>query len=154
MHFFLALSYYLSPGFALLRFTSTRTPAITGRSSPLMCGLLPPPPQTNKVAVCNTAYSDRFSCLFIFLTNLVHKTKGAASVFSSGRYCHWSQQLPDLYPPVLCSPRCFLLGNVLSYWCFSPGFSMQDLVDQGVRCIILTSGTLSPLDSFTSEMRM
>uniref|UniRef100_A0A665WEZ2 Regulator of telomere elongation helicase 1 n=1 Tax=Echeneis naucrates TaxID=173247 RepID=A0A665WEZ2_ECHNA len=47
-----------------------------------------------------------------------------------------------------------LLGNVLSYWCFSPGFSMQDLVNQGVRCIILTSGTLSPLTSFTSEMRI
>uniref|UniRef100_A0A665WFB9 Regulator of telomere elongation helicase 1 n=1 Tax=Echeneis naucrates TaxID=173247 RepID=A0A665WFB9_ECHNA len=45
-------------------------------------------------------------------------------------------------------------GNVLSYWCFSPGFSMQDLVNQGVRCIILTSGTLSPLTSFTSEMRI
>ncbi|XP_050926955.1 regulator of telomere elongation helicase 1 isoform X2 [Lates calcarifer] len=45
-------------------------------------------------------------------------------------------------------------GNVLSYWCFSPGFSMQDLVNQGVRCIILTSGTLSPLSSFTSEMRI
>lgn len=45
-------------------------------------------------------------------------------------------------------------GNILSYWCFSPGFSMQDLVSQGVRCIILTSGTLSPLSSFTSEMRI
>nr|XP_057907226.1 regulator of telomere elongation helicase 1 isoform X2 [Doryrhamphus excisus] len=45
-------------------------------------------------------------------------------------------------------------GNILSYWCFSPGFSMQDLVNQGVRCIILTSGTLSPLDSFTAEMRI
>ncbi|XP_059189945.1 regulator of telomere elongation helicase 1 [Centropristis striata] len=45
-------------------------------------------------------------------------------------------------------------GNVLSYWCFSPGYSMQDLVRQGVRCIILTSGTLSPLSSFTSEMRI
>ncbi|XP_072224081.1 regulator of telomere elongation helicase 1 [Leuresthes tenuis] len=45
-------------------------------------------------------------------------------------------------------------GNVLSYWCFSPGFSMQDLENQGVRCIILTSGTLSPLSSFTSEMRI
>uniref|UniRef100_A0A671VSG6 Regulator of telomere elongation helicase 1 n=1 Tax=Sparus aurata TaxID=8175 RepID=A0A671VSG6_SPAAU len=46
------------------------------------------------------------------------------------------------------------VGNILSYWCFSPGFSMQDLVSQGVRCIILTSGTLSPLSSFTSEMRI
>uniref|UniRef100_A0A667WLV5 Regulator of telomere elongation helicase 1 n=1 Tax=Myripristis murdjan TaxID=586833 RepID=A0A667WLV5_9TELE len=45
-------------------------------------------------------------------------------------------------------------GNILSYWCFSPGFSMQDLVNQSVRCIILTSGTLSPLSSFTSEMRI
>uniref|UniRef100_A0A8C6UWU7 Regulator of telomere elongation helicase 1 n=1 Tax=Neogobius melanostomus TaxID=47308 RepID=A0A8C6UWU7_9GOBI len=45
-------------------------------------------------------------------------------------------------------------GNILSYWCFSPGFSMQELANQGVRCIILTSGTLSPLSSFTSEMRI
>ncbi|XP_061542845.1 regulator of telomere elongation helicase 1 isoform X2 [Phycodurus eques] len=45
-------------------------------------------------------------------------------------------------------------GNILSYWCFSPSFSMQDLKNQGVRCIILTSGTLSPLSSFTSEMRI
>ncbi|XP_076022253.1 regulator of telomere elongation helicase 1 isoform X2 [Genypterus blacodes] len=45
-------------------------------------------------------------------------------------------------------------GNILSYWCFSPGFSMQELVNQKVRSIILTSGTLSPLSSFTSEMRI
>ncbi|KAK7116907.1 hypothetical protein R3I94_023261 [Phoxinus phoxinus] len=45
-------------------------------------------------------------------------------------------------------------GNVLSYWCFSPGFSMQELLGQGVRSIILTSGTLSPLSSFTSEMQI
>ncbi|XP_051528056.1 regulator of telomere elongation helicase 1-like isoform X2 [Myxocyprinus asiaticus] len=45
-------------------------------------------------------------------------------------------------------------GNVLSYWCFSPGFSMQDLRKQGVRSIILTSGTLSPLSSFTCEMQI
>uniref|UniRef100_A0AAY4ER15 Regulator of telomere elongation helicase 1 n=1 Tax=Denticeps clupeoides TaxID=299321 RepID=A0AAY4ER15_9TELE len=45
-------------------------------------------------------------------------------------------------------------GNVLSYWCFSPGFSMQELVRQDVRCIILTSGTLSPISSFTAEMQI
>ncbi|KAK7127973.1 hypothetical protein R3I93_020529 [Phoxinus phoxinus] len=45
-------------------------------------------------------------------------------------------------------------GNVLSYWCFSPGFSMQELLGQGVRSIILTSGTLSPLSSFTCEMQI
>ncbi|KAI1233440.1 hypothetical protein IHE44_0004617 [Lamprotornis superbus] len=45
-------------------------------------------------------------------------------------------------------------GKTLSYWCFSPGYSMHELVRQGVRTIILTSGTLSPLSSFTMEMQM
>uniref|UniRef100_A0A8C2IE13 Regulator of telomere elongation helicase 1 n=1 Tax=Cyprinus carpio TaxID=7962 RepID=A0A8C2IE13_CYPCA len=48
----------------------------------------------------------------------------------------------------------YFIGNVLSYWCFSPGFSMQELLGQGVRSIILTSGTLSPLSSFTCEMQI
>ncbi|NXY47279.1 RTEL1 helicase, partial [Ceuthmochares aereus] len=41
-----------------------------------------------------------------------------------------------------------------TYWCFSPGYSMHELVRQGVRTIILTSGTLSPLSSFTMEMQI
>ncbi|XP_073538970.1 regulator of telomere elongation helicase 1 [Phyllobates terribilis] len=45
-------------------------------------------------------------------------------------------------------------GKVLSYWCFSPGYTMQDLVRYGVRSIILTSGTLCPLSSFTMEMQI
>ncbi|KAE8574306.1 hypothetical protein XENTR_v10003373 [Xenopus tropicalis] len=45
-------------------------------------------------------------------------------------------------------------GKVLSYWCFSPGYTMHDLVRQGVRCVILTSGTLCPLSSFTMEMQI
>ncbi|CAJ0931197.1 unnamed protein product [Ranitomeya imitator] len=45
-------------------------------------------------------------------------------------------------------------GKVLSYWCFSPGYTMNDLVRYGVRSIILTSGTLCPLSSFTMEMQM
>ncbi|XP_029467005.1 LOW QUALITY PROTEIN: regulator of telomere elongation helicase 1 [Rhinatrema bivittatum] len=45
-------------------------------------------------------------------------------------------------------------GKTLSYWCFSPGYSMQELVRQGVRTIILTSGTLSPLSSFAMEMQI
>ncbi|XP_060086573.1 regulator of telomere elongation helicase 1 [Heteronotia binoei] len=45
-------------------------------------------------------------------------------------------------------------GHVLSFWCFSPGYSMQELVRQGVRTIILTSGTLSPVSSFSLEMRI
>ncbi|KAM6924811.1 regulator of telomere elongation helicase 1 [Xenentodon cancila] len=63
---------------------------------------------------------------------------------------HKKKQSTDLWAPSSSKKP----GNVLSYWCFSPGFSMQDLVKQKVRCIILTSGTLSPLSSFTSEMRI
>ncbi|XP_051805609.1 regulator of telomere elongation helicase 1 isoform X2 [Acanthochromis polyacanthus] len=63
---------------------------------------------------------------------------------------HTKKQSSDVWAPSSSKKQ----GNILSYWCFSPGFSMQDLVNQGVRCIILTSGTLSPLSSFTSEMRI
>ncbi|XP_053783026.1 regulator of telomere elongation helicase 1 isoform X1 [Desmodus rotundus] len=45
-------------------------------------------------------------------------------------------------------------GKVLSYWCFSPGLSMQELVRQGVRTLILTSGTLAPVSSFALEMQI
>ena len=44
------------------------------------------------------------------------------------------------------------LGRVLSYWCFSPGHAMEDLKAKGVRSVILTSGTLSPMSSFKFEM--
>ncbi|XP_071118557.1 regulator of telomere elongation helicase 1-like [Haliotis cracherodii] len=44
--------------------------------------------------------------------------------------------------------------RVLSYWCFSPGHSMRDLQSHGVKAIILTSGTLSPIESFTMEMQI
>lgn len=49
---------------------------------------------------------------------------------------------------------CMSLAKTLSYWCFSPGHAMTNLTAQGVRSIILTSGTLSPLDSFSSELHM
>ncbi|XP_042132907.2 regulator of telomere elongation helicase 1 isoform X5 [Peromyscus maniculatus bairdii] len=45
-------------------------------------------------------------------------------------------------------------GKVLSYWCFSPSHSMRELVYQGVRTLILTSGTLAPLSSFALEMQI
>uniref|UniRef100_UPI001E244582 regulator of telomere elongation helicase 1 isoform 5 n=1 Tax=Rattus norvegicus TaxID=10116 RepID=UPI001E244582 len=45
-------------------------------------------------------------------------------------------------------------GKVLSYWCFSPSHSMRELVQQGVRTLILTSGTLAPLSSFALEMQI
>ena len=43
-------------------------------------------------------------------------------------------------------------SRVLSYWCFSAGRAMQELKQLGARCIVLTSGTLSPMTSFKMEM--
>ena len=60
-----------------------------------------------------------------------------------------------LYGTMLSSFLHFLIsGRTLSYWCFSPGHAMADLKAAGVRSIILTSGTLSPLSSFKMEMSM
>ncbi|DBB06555.1 TPA: Regulator of telomere elongation helicase 1 [Trebouxia sp. C0004] len=42
----------------------------------------------------------------------------------------------------------------LSYWCFSPGVSMRQLAGMHVRSVLLTSGTLAPLDSFAHELQL
>lgn len=44
--------------------------------------------------------------------------------------------------------------RTLGYWCFNPGVVMKDLMGMGVRSIVLTSGTLSPMKSFMQEMQM
>ena len=41
---------------------------------------------------------------------------------------------------------------VLSFWCFDPGQSMMQLTALNIRSILLTSGTLSPLNSFAQEL--
>jgi len=38
------------------------------------------------------------------------------------------------------------------FWCFNPAVGMKEISDLSPRSIILTSGTLSPLDSFESEI--
>jgi len=43
-------------------------------------------------------------------------------------------------------------GPSLGYWCMVPGVAMKTLQALGVRSILLTSGTLSPLDSFAHEL--
>lgn len=45
-------------------------------------------------------------------------------------------------------------GRTMAYWCFNPGVVMKDLIAMGVRSIVLTSGTLSPMKSFMQEMQM
>jgi regulator of telomere elongation helicase 1 len=42
----------------------------------------------------------------------------------------------------------------LDVLCLSPSVAMKQLLDLGVECVIITSGTLSPLDSFQNEMEV
>ncbi|GAB6024234.1 hypothetical protein CHUAL_008929 [Chamberlinius hualienensis] len=44
--------------------------------------------------------------------------------------------------------------KVLQLWCFNPGVSMKQLVAESPKCVIFTSGTLAPLDSFVSELQI
>ncbi|XP_028548850.1 regulator of telomere elongation helicase 1 homolog [Dendrobium catenatum] len=46
------------------------------------------------------------------------------------------------------------LSRSLSWWCFNPGLAMKEFVKLGVLSIILTSGTLSPLESCAQEMNL
>jgi regulator of telomere elongation helicase 1 len=43
-------------------------------------------------------------------------------------------------------------GRVLSYWCFAPSLAMHELAALNVRSILVTSGTLSPLPSYSLEL--
>lgn len=42
----------------------------------------------------------------------------------------------------------------VNVWCFSPGFAMQRFGSHGAHSVILTSGTLSPLTAFASELML
>ncbi|KAL3680444.1 hypothetical protein R1sor_023400 [Riccia sorocarpa] len=44
--------------------------------------------------------------------------------------------------------------RTLSWWCFNPGIAMEEFAKMGVRSVILTSGTLAPLDSFALELNL
>lgn len=52
---------------------------------------------------------------------------------------------------------CIKGGDVsekcLSLWCFNPSLAIKEL-EKRSHCMILTSGTLSPLQSFSSELQM
>lgn len=43
-------------------------------------------------------------------------------------------------------------GRTISYWCFAPAEAMRELANLNVRSILVTSGTLSPLDSYALEL--
>ena len=44
--------------------------------------------------------------------------------------------------------------KVLSYWCFCAGAAIHDVIKRDIWSLLLTSGTLSPLDAFSSELQV
>ncbi|XP_074079656.1 Fanconi anemia group J protein [Macrotis lagotis] len=49
------------------------------------------------------------------------------------------------------SSRQKMAVNVLNFWCLNPAVAFSD-INNNVRTIVLTSGTLSPMKSFSSEL--
>ncbi|GLT52921.1 hypothetical protein SLA2020_262300 [Shorea laevis] len=45
-------------------------------------------------------------------------------------------------------------SRTLSWWCFNPGIALEAFPRLGVGSVILTSGTLSPMDSFAQELKL
>ncbi|KAM8718412.1 hypothetical protein ACLKA7_001600 [Drosophila subpalustris] len=43
-------------------------------------------------------------------------------------------------------------AKVVNFWCFNPGFGMEQLLNTQVRSVILTSGTLAPLKPLIAEL--
>ncbi|KAH9666131.1 Regulator of telomere elongation helicase 1-like [Citrus sinensis] len=68
--------------------------------------------------------------------------------------------LKDYHSSVMMIPylHCFesagKASRTLSWWCFNPGIAMQEFSRLEVGSIILTSGTLSPMDSFAQELKL
>ena len=54
---------------------------------------------------------------------------------------------------MLWSCTCLPIARTISYWCFSASYSMSAVAVQ-VKSVILTSGTLKPLDSFVAELKL
>ncbi|KAJ6655864.1 hypothetical protein lerEdw1_004634 [Lerista edwardsae] len=84
----------------------------------------------------------------VMLDSLEKKSEKSREAYGTMSFFDLLRNSENLYLAV------FDTGKILSYWCFSPGYSMHELVRQGVRTIILTSGTLSPISSFTMEMQI
>lgn len=44
--------------------------------------------------------------------------------------------------------------RVVNYWCFSTGVALKELTELGIRSVVLTSGTLSPMEAMKEDLRI
>jgi regulator of telomere elongation helicase 1 len=59
---------------------------------------------------------------------------------------------PKTTMPAPSTSTSGVIGRTISYWCFAPSLAMEELVGLNIRSIIVTSGTLSPLPSYSMEL--
>ncbi|CAI2375692.1 unnamed protein product [Moneuplotes crassus] len=59
----------------------------------------------------------------------------------------------DFYICITENRQKKMVSYNLGLWCFNPGFCFKQIKKLGVRSIILTSGTLSPMQSFAEELQ-
>lgn len=45
-------------------------------------------------------------------------------------------------------------STTLNFWCLSPALGMKPLFEKGIRCLIMTSGTLEPVKELEREMEI
>lgn len=66
-----------------------------------------------------------------------------------------SSQLGSYFDFYVCISDEFI-GQVqrrkVSLWCFNPSFAFQSMLTEKPRCVIFTSGTLAPLNTYASEL--
>jgi len=62
--------------------------------------------------------------------------------------------ITDMQPTIDRALRPGHKPRQIGYWCFSAGVTMREILDQGVRNVLLASGTLAPMASWPIEMQM
>ncbi|KAK2984870.1 hypothetical protein RJ640_008635, partial [Escallonia rubra] len=97
-----------------------------------------------------------------------NKTKGTACrlesigdmlkiIFPDGGNAHAKYYRVHVQEVEASAPQIAFKGKgsrTFSWWCFNPGVAMEEFPKLGVGSIILTSGTLSPMDSFAEELKL
>uniref|UniRef100_A0A7N0VD81 Regulator of telomere elongation helicase 1 homolog n=1 Tax=Kalanchoe fedtschenkoi TaxID=63787 RepID=A0A7N0VD81_KALFE len=77
-------------------------------------------------------------------------------IFKDGLNYHASSYRMHVQEVEKTGPDVFKgkMSRMLSWWCFNPGIAMEEFSQMGVGSIILTSGTLSPMNSFAQELKI
>ncbi|KAL9654203.1 hypothetical protein ABK040_000785 [Willaertia magna] len=88
-------------------------------------------------------------------TEEVYKNYFKVHIYAKKQSGNLSSEHLQLYSDVLGTrdkKKDFRKSKTLSFWCFNPGISMKALAAEGPLALILTSGTLSPMEGYAYEL--